>query len=68
MDLKLIKMDVKTSFFHGELDKMIFMSQPEGFLSKCHESKACRLKQSIYGLKLNNGIFDFIESYYSLGS
>jgi len=27
------------------------MDQPEGFVSKGHERKVCRLKRSIYGLK-----------------
>src|SRR5436189_933923 len=51
LDLELVQMDVKTAFLHGELDEEIFMDQPEGFRSEGQESKVCRLKRSIYGLK-----------------
>src|SRR5438270_549399 len=51
LDLELVQMDIKTAFLHGELDEEIFMDQPEGFRSEGQESKVCRLKRSIYGLK-----------------
>src|SRR3954468_3838474 len=50
-DSELVQMDVKTAFLHGELEKEIYMDQAEGFRSKGQESKVCRLKHSIYGLK-----------------
>ncbi|GKF08356.1 putative RNA-directed DNA polymerase, partial [Tanacetum coccineum] len=31
LDLRVEKMDVKTAFLHGDLDKEIYMEQPEGF-------------------------------------
>ena len=43
-------MDVKTDFLNGELQKKVYMIQPEGFTSP-DESKVCRLHRSIYGLK-----------------
>ena len=43
-------MDVHTTFLNGELDEELYMIQPEGFIS-IDESKACKLKRSIYGLK-----------------
>jgi len=30
-DLHIEKLDVKTTFLHGDLDKNIYMIQPEGF-------------------------------------
>ena len=44
MDLELHQMDVTTAFLDGELD--------EGFELKGQEHKVCKLKRSIYGLKL----------------
>ena len=37
VDLEFVHMDVKTTFFHKQLDKVIFIDQPEGFVSKGHE-------------------------------
>ncbi|GJT09207.1 putative RNA-directed DNA polymerase [Tanacetum coccineum] len=44
-------MDVKTTFLHGDLDKEIYMEQPEGFQVKGKEDYVCRLQKSLYGLK-----------------
>ena len=50
-DLHLEQMDVKTAFFHGDLEEQIYMQQPEGFSQPGHEHLVCRLKKSLYGLK-----------------
>lgn len=50
-DTELEQMDVKTAFLHGELDKIIYMEQPEGFIKKGEEGKVCLLKKSLYGVK-----------------
>eukprot|EP00253_Pinus_taeda_P015940 PITA_15940 len=44
-------MDVKTSFWNGDLKENVFMSQPERFAVKGHEHKVCKLVRSLYDLK-----------------
>eukprot|EP00171_Calliarthron_tuberculosum_P002838 IDg2838t1 len=44
-------MDVITAFLNGVLKQLIFMEQPEGFISKEHPDHVCKLIKSIYGLK-----------------
>ncbi len=43
-------MDVKSTFFDGDLHEEIYMEQPYGFIQK-DSNLVCRLKKSIYGLK-----------------
>ena len=45
------QMDVKTTFLNGELEGDVYMTQPEGFVSKESPNAVCKLKKSIYGLK-----------------
>ena len=51
LDLGIEQMDVKTAFFHGDLDKEIYMEQPKGFTIKGKEDYEGKLKKSLYGLK-----------------
>jgi len=44
-------MDVKIIFLHGELEEKIYMKQPEGYIQKGQENKACVLIKSLYELK-----------------
>lgn len=50
-DMELHQMDVKTAFLNGELDEVIHMKQPEGFVEPGNERLVCKLRKSIYGLK-----------------
>ena len=50
-NLLLEQMDVKTTFLHGDLDKEIYMQQPEGFVVPGKEHIVCNLTRSLYGLK-----------------
>ena len=50
-NLHLEQMDVKTAFLHGDLDKEIYMQQPEGFVVQGKEHMVCKLTRSLYGLK-----------------
>lgn len=52
-DLEIDHMDVTTAFLNGDLEELIFMEQPEGFVKNRNESKVCKLKKSIYGYILN---------------
>jgi hypothetical protein len=45
------QMDIKTSFFNGELEEEIYMTQPDGFVVKGQEDNVCKLQKSLYGLK-----------------
>ena len=50
-NLHVHQMDVKTAFLNGDLDKEIYMEQPEGFVLLGNEKKVCKLVKSLYGLK-----------------
>jgi len=43
--------DVKTAFLYGELDKELYMEQPEGFKILGKEHLVLRLKHAIYRLR-----------------
>jgi hypothetical protein len=50
-DWHIHQMDVKSAFLNGELDKEIYMEQPQGFIISGKETQVCHLKKAIYGLK-----------------
>ncbi len=50
VSIKLHQLDVTAAFLNGDLDKQIYMKQPEGFVVKGKEYFVCRLKHSPYGL------------------
>uniref|UniRef100_A0A2N9IN85 Integrase catalytic domain-containing protein n=1 Tax=Fagus sylvatica TaxID=28930 RepID=A0A2N9IN85_FAGSY len=67
-DLELEQLDVKTAFLHSELEKQIYMHQPEGFKIQGKEGQVCLLKKSLYGLKqsprkLSNGSLVYLLLY-----
>jgi len=49
--LELEQLDMKTTLLHGELEKRIYMKQPEGFIQEGQENKVCLLKKSLCGMK-----------------
>ena len=44
-------MDVKTTLLNDNIDKTIYMEEPEKFVSGDLKKIVCKLKKSIYGLK-----------------
>ncbi|GKF33710.1 zinc finger, CCHC-type containing protein, partial [Tanacetum coccineum] len=50
-NLIIHQMDVKTTFFNGDLEEEIYMNQPQGFIMPGNENKVCKLIKSLYGLK-----------------
>jgi hypothetical protein len=38
------------AFLSGEIDKQIFMKQPEGYVEQGKEHLVCELRKALYGL------------------
>ena len=50
-DYKIWQMDVKTVFLNENLEKEVYMTQLEGFISSWRANQVYKLNRSIYGLK-----------------
>ena len=50
-DWQIHHLDIKSAFLNGEINEVIYVKQPEGFLVKGKEGYALRLKKALYGLK-----------------
>ena len=50
-DLLIHQIDVVTAFLNGTIDEEMYIEQPEGYVMRGQESKVCKLKRSLYGLK-----------------
>nr|GEU85301.1 hypothetical protein [Tanacetum cinerariifolium] len=44
-------MDVKTTFFNGNLREEVYVSQPDGFVDQDNPNHVYKLKKALYGLK-----------------
>ena len=46
-------MDVKSTYLHSNIEEVVYLEQPEGFVKKTNSGQKpmCKLNKSIYGLK-----------------
>lgn len=50
-DMDVMQFDISTAFLYADLDKEVYMKQPEGFTVPGKEHLVCLLKKSVNGLK-----------------
>ncbi|WVZ75084.1 LOW QUALITY PROTEIN: hypothetical protein U9M48_023175, partial [Paspalum notatum var. saurae] len=50
-DMKLYQMDVKSTFFNGYINELVYVEQPPGFEDPNHPDYVYRLSKALYGLK-----------------
>lgn len=48
---ELKQIEVTNAFLHGNLDKDIYIKQPEGFVNSKNPNHICLHKKALYGLK-----------------
>ncbi|GJY34957.1 retrovirus-related pol polyprotein from transposon TNT 1-94 [Tanacetum coccineum] len=51
LDFKLFKMDVKSAFLNGFINKEVYVAQPPGFIDFEKPNHVYKLKKALYGLK-----------------
>ena len=51
MNFKVYQMDVKSAFLNGDLEEVVYVKQPPGFIDERHPEYVCRLNKALYGLK-----------------
>ena len=51
MKWKIHQMDVKTAFLKGVVEEEVYVEQPLSFETHDRESRVCKLKKALYGLK-----------------
>ena len=56
-DLEIEKIDIKTTFIHGDLEEEIYMKKPRYFTMKGKEELVYRCRKSLYGLKQSLGMW-----------
>ncbi|GKE79245.1 retrovirus-related pol polyprotein from transposon TNT 1-94, partial [Tanacetum coccineum] len=63
-NMTIYQMDVKTDFLNSELRKVVYVSQPEGFVDPGKPNHVYRLKKALYGLKqAPRAWYDMLSSF-----
>jgi hypothetical protein len=57
-DMVIHHMDVKSAFLNGVLSEELYMKIPEGLCGDNLDSKCCKLKKCLYGLKQANRVWN----------
>ena len=50
-NFKVYQMDIKLAFLIGELEEVVYIEKPDGFLLTRDTNLVYRLKKALYGLK-----------------
>lgn len=59
LNLQMLQLDIKTAFLYGKLEEIIYMCQPEGYVSPGKEKDVCKLNKPIFGLKQASNCWNF---------
>lgn len=62
---KVLQLDVKSAFLHGELEEDVYIEQPRGFELKENGEKVYKLRKALYGLRqVPRAWYSRIEGYF----
>nr|GFA41766.1 hypothetical protein [Tanacetum cinerariifolium] len=63
-NMVVYQMDVKTTFFNGNLREEVYVSQSDGFVDQDNPNHVYKLKKSLYGLKrASRAWYDMLSSF-----